>query len=140
MSRDILLNPLKIIDTEGGDVLHAMKKMDAGYIGFGEAYFSEIKFDSIKAWKRHKEMTLNFIVPHGKVRFVLFDDRENKTGKFTKYILSRGSYYRLTVPPMVWVGFQGLDLDISTILNIADMPHNPKEVDRKKIDEKPKDE
>ena len=135
MSSDILLNPLRIIETEGGDVLHAMKKMDSGYSGFGEAYFSEIKFESVKAWKRHKEMTLNFIVPNGKVRFVLFDDRENKTGRLSSYILCREFHSRLTVPPMVWVGFQGLERDISTILNIADMPHNPEEVDRKNIDE-----
>ena len=35
---------------------------------------------------------------------------------------------------MVWLGFQGLSDDVSTLLNIANIEHNPKEVDRLKID------
>ena len=30
--------PLSIIDTKGGNVLHAMKISDQGYTGFGEGY------------------------------------------------------------------------------------------------------
>ena len=71
------LSALKIINLEDGDVLHGMKKNDFGFNGFGEAYFSEIKFKKIKAWKRHRSMTLNLIVPSGKVRFVIYDDRAN---------------------------------------------------------------
>ena len=75
MISDVLVTPLKIIDTVGGNVMHAMKDNDIGYAGFGEAYFSIIGFNAIKAWKRHKEMTLNIVVPHGEIKFVLFDDR-----------------------------------------------------------------
>ena len=45
---------------------------------FGEVYFSSIKPKSVKAWKLHKKMTLNIVVPVGKVRFALFDDSEKK--------------------------------------------------------------
>ena len=135
VTRDILITPLSIINTPGGDVLHAMKNIDLGFKGFGEAYFSEIQFNKIKAWKRHKNMTLNLIVPIGKVRFVLFDNRENGREKFTDVVLSREVYSRLTVPPMIWMGFQGLTEDSSIVLNIADIPHNPDEIDRKFFDE-----
>ena len=37
-----------IIETEGGEVLHAMKKSDQGFSGFGEAYFSSINPGAIK--------------------------------------------------------------------------------------------
>ena len=37
----VLVTPLSIINTKGGDVLHAMKSIDQGYLGFGEAYFSK---------------------------------------------------------------------------------------------------
>ena len=40
---------------------------------FGEIYFSNINSLCIKAWKKHKIMTLNLIVPIGKVRFVFHD-------------------------------------------------------------------
>jgi dTDP-4-dehydrorhamnose 3,5-epimerase len=135
MSSKIILNPLKVIDTKGGNVMHAMKNTDLGYKGFGEAYFSEIEYKSVKAWKRHKEMTLNLIVPVGKVRFILFDDRENLKGIFKEFIIGHDSYSRLTVPPLVWFGFQGLKKNISTVLNIANITHDPNEVDRKNIDE-----
>ncbi len=35
---------------------------------------------------------------------------------------------RLTVPPKVWFGFKGISKNESTILNLANVQHNPKEV------------
>ena len=37
----------------------------------------------------------------------------------------------LTVPPLVWIGFQGLEQGMNLLLNIASIPHDPNEVDRK---------
>ena len=62
---DILVTPLRLIEVAGGDVLHAMKQTDAGYSGFGEAYFSWVSADVVKAWKRHTQMTMNVVVPVG---------------------------------------------------------------------------
>ena len=135
MINDVLLTPLDIIETPGGNVMHAMKEIDAGFYGFGEAYFSEVSFNSIKAWKRHKEMTLNLVVPVGKIKFVLFDNREGSNNQFQEIIISRDNYCRLTVPPMVWVGFKGLSETGSMLLNIANIGHDPLEVDRKNIKE-----
>ena len=130
----VSLTPLKIISTPGGDVLHAIKNKDYGFIDFGEAYFSEVEFKKIKAWKRHTMMTLNIIVPIGKINFVLFDDRliHNEI-QFQEIIMSRDNYMRLTIPPMIWVGFQGLSKEKSLLLNIADISHNPDEVDNEKL-------
>jgi len=134
---DVLLTPLKIINLPNGDVMHAMKSSDRGYENFGEAYFSTINSGDIKAWKRHKKMTLNLIVPFGEVKFVLYDDRLKSTsyGEYTEIVLSRSNYYRLTVPPMLWMGFNGLGTDTSIILNVANIEHEPDEVDRKEEDQ-----
>ena len=132
------ITPLSIIDTKGGDVLHAMKMSDHGYSGFGEAYFSTIEPQAIKGWKRHKQMVLNLVVPVGTVRFILFDDRENQdnVNHFQEVTLSiENGYSRLTIPPMIWVGFQGLGLQTSLVLNIANIEHLPEEVERKKLAE-----
>ena len=127
---------LNIISTPGGDVLHAMKNIDNGFVDFGEAYFSEIEFDKVKAWKRHTKMTLNLVVPIGRIKFVLFDDRmPSNSIQFQEIKMSRENYFRLTIPPMIWVGFQGLYEPGSLLLNIADIPHNPDEVDNKSINE-----
>jgi dTDP-4-dehydrorhamnose 3,5-epimerase len=132
----IVLTSLKVIDVPGGNVLHGMKCSDQGYSGFGEAYFSAIEPGKVKAWKRHRRMTLNLIVPIGAVRFVIYDDRQNSTsyGKHQEVTLSRlNNYIRLTVPPMVWVGFQGVSEHRSLLLNIIDIEHLPEEADRKEM-------
>ena len=133
----VLLTPLKVMDVLGGDVLHGIKCSDHGYSGFGEAYFSIVNLGAVKAWKRHRKMTLNLIVPIGAVRFVIYDDRlESVTlGKFQEVSLSRENYCRLTVPPMLWVGFQGRDVSDSILLNVANIEHQPDEADRKELNE-----
>ena len=133
---EVTTTPLSIIDTKGGAVLHAIKRSDYGFSGFGEAYFSTIEHNAIKGWKRHKEMVLNLIVPIGSVRFILYDDRKNQINKFQEVVLSlKGGYNRLTVPPMIWVGFQGLDIHPSIVLNIASIEHSSEEIDQKELDE-----
>ena len=134
MIKDVLITPLTIIDVPGGNVLHAIKKTDDGYKGFGEAYFSQIKLNVIKAWKRHERMTLNIVVPIGKIRFVMFDDREVTNTQFQEIIISQSNYYRLTVPPKVWLGFQGLAHE-SMLVNVASIEHDPLEVIKKNIEE-----
>ena len=135
MIKDITLTPLKIIDVPDGNVMHALRKNDLEFSGFGEAYFSEIQPNRVKAWKRHRRMTLNLIVPNGEIRFILFDDRPNSESQFQEVKLSKKNYYRLTVPPMIWVGFQGLSNINSMLLNIANLVHDPLEVDKKNIKE-----
>jgi dTDP-4-dehydrorhamnose 3,5-epimerase len=128
MIKDLITTPLKIISVEDGDVLHGLKKSESSFSGFGEAYFSEIYYNSIKAWKRHKLMTLSILVPTGSIRFVFFDDRNNNC-TFQEIIVSRDDYCRLTVPPMIWMGFQGLSHSTSILLNIANIEHVPDEAE-----------
>ena len=135
MIKDVLITKLDVIDTPGGNVMHAMKESSTGYAGFGEAYFSQVEKGAIKAWKCHQKMTLNLVVPVGEIRFVLFDDREVSNTQFQEVIISKDNYCRLTVPPMIWMGFQGLSGDGSMLLNIANLEHNPNEVDQRNIEQ-----
>ncbi len=130
MISDVLITPLNIIDTPGGNVMHAIKKIDNGFSGFGEAYFSNIDRGAIKAWKRHKRMALNLVVPVGKIRFVLFDDRDLSNTSFQEVVISKDNYCRITTPPMIWLGFQGMSDSGSILLNIADIMHDPDEMDK----------
>jgi dTDP-4-dehydrorhamnose 3,5-epimerase len=134
MIEDVLITKLDVVGTPGGNVMHGMKETSVGYMGFGEAYFSQVDKGAIKAWKRHKEMTLNLIVPVGEIRFVLFDDRRGSITQFQEVKLSNDNYCRLTVPPMIWVGFQGLSDGGSMLLNIANIEHDPYEVVRKNLE------
>lgn len=124
---DILITPLARINTAGGDVLHAMKSSDAGYAGFGETYFSWSTIGAIKAWKRHMQMTMNLVVPVGQVRFVFCSDDSDE---LRIEDIGEHRYVRITVPPGIWFGFKGLAAPQSLVLNIANIPHDPNEVER----------
>lgn len=128
---------LNIYEAESGSVLHALKNTDPGFQEFGEVYFSTVVKDAVKAWKLHQKMTLNLMVPVGRVLFSFLDVREASStlNETCKIILSQEPYFRLTVPPGIWFGFKGLSDSLSLICNVADIPHDPKEVLRKDIDE-----
>lgn len=134
----VSLHPLKHIMVPKGDIYHAMKSIDEGYTGFGEAYFSQIESGEIKGWKRHNRMTLNLIVPVGKIKFVIYDDRKGSGtfGQFQEVTLSpEDNYQRLTLAPGLWMAFQGMDSKTSMLLDIIPEPHDPTEADRKTLEE-----
>ena len=130
---DILVTPLKRIPTTGGDVLHALKNSDTGFNGFGEVYFSLVEQGAIKAWKCHQRMTLNLVVPMGEVSFVFH--LTNQKNNFRTENIGEKRYVRLTVPPGIWFGFQGIASERSLLTNVADMVHDPDEVLGKKTSE-----
>tara|TARA_B100000945_G_scaffold246401_1_gene202719 strand:+ start:56 stop:481 length:426 start_codon:yes stop_codon:yes gene_type:complete len=130
-----LENPIKIkalnqIHLEEGNVLHALKASEEEFYGFEEAYFSTIKINKIKAWKRHLRMTMNLIVPVGEVQFNFYNEEKKL---LINTIIGERNYSRITVPPMIWFGFKGLASSTSYILNISDKFHDPSEVERKPL-------
>jgi dTDP-4-dehydrorhamnose 3,5-epimerase len=128
---DIKITPLSTFDVDGGSVLHAIKKDDIGYVGLGEVYFSYINPKAVKAWKRHNRMTLNLVVPLGKVRFVFCDSLND--GHYRVEDIGEDNYVRLTVPPGIWFGFQCIAKHPSLVTNIADLKHDVNELTRKEI-------
>ena len=127
----IIVTPLNRINVAGGDVLHALKKTDEGFVDFGEAYFSIMESGAIKSWKRHLRMTLNLVVAVGLVRFVFVDS----AGVRREETIGSNRYVRLTVPPGIWFAFEGLSVPYSLVLNITDIAHDPQEIERKELNE-----
>ena len=125
MDNRVILTPLKRIFNPKGDIYHVMKSSDIGYRGFGEAYFTTINKNEIKGWKKHNRMTLNLVVIVGRVKFVIYDEI---TRKFSTVILSPTNYQRLTINPQLYFAFKGLK-DNNIILNIANLQHDPYEVE-----------
>lgn len=127
----VLVTPQKRILNPNGDILHALKSSGPGYAGFGEAYFSTVHAGAIKGWKRHRRVTLNLVVPVGMIRFVIHDDRANSltNGRFMDIKLGGESHARLTVPPGLWMAFQGCSESHNLLLNIIDEEHDSKEAD-----------
>ena len=130
---------LPIFETSGGPVLRMLREQDPEFTRFGEIYCSEVNSGAVKAWKRHLEMTQHFIVPVGRVLFVLYDARQESTTKNTLLELELGrpdNYGLLTLPPLVWYGFKGVSPKPSLIVNCTDMSHNPEESERLEMSDK----
>ena len=54
-----------LIDAPNPEIFQVYCDLAKDITGFEEAYFSLIDKDAVKAWKRHKTMTLNLVVPLG---------------------------------------------------------------------------
>jgi len=135
MINDIIITPLKIIPDNRGKVMHMLRNDSKIYQGFGEIYFSTIFYNSIKAWHLHKESTLNYVCISGKVKLVLYDDRnDSKTkGEYQELILSPEKYFLVTIPKNIWNGFKGIHEGESIIANCLTLPHNEKEMVRREF-------
>jgi len=127
----VILTPLKQIKNPKGDIFHAMKRSDAGYDGFEEAYFSTINKEDIKGWKKHTKMTLNIIVPVGEIEFIIYDEDKRE---FESIKLSQKNYQRLTLKPNLWMAFRGIG-SYNMLLNLASIGHDPEESHNKSIED-----
>lgn len=132
MINGVIVTPLHQIFDERGKVMHMMRNDSSIYSEFGEIYFSCTYPGAIKAWHLHKEMTLNYAVIHGEIKFVLYDDRPNSPtrGKIQELFISPENYMLVTVPPMIWNGFKGMGMTDSIVANCATLPHDPDEIER----------
>ena len=85
-----------------------------------------------KAWHLHKRMTLNYAVPHGNIKFVLYDDRAGSPSKgaIQEIFLGPDNYCLVTVPPLIWNGFKGIGVVPAVVANCATIPHDPTEIHR----------
>lgn len=126
----LILQDLFQHEDEKGKVRHFMRSGFTTFKGFGEVYFSTVHHTKVKGWKKHCEMTMNITVVNGEVKLVIYDDRT--TSKSYKQLLElQLTAYKpqlLTVPPGLWVAFQGIHPDQTNILaNFADIEHKPQE-------------
>jgi len=131
VSPGLLFTPLRRIATPKGEVRHGLRASDAGFAGFGEVYFTEVLPGAVKGWKRHRLMTLNLVVVCGTVRFIVHDGAQ-PARRIASYVISAegaAPYGRLTVPPGLWMGFQGLGQGRNLLMNLASHEHDPTEAE-----------
>lgn len=132
MIEGVKITPLKQILDERGKIMHMMRGDAEDFSGFGEIYFSCVHPGAIKGWHIHKEMVLNYAVPHGNIKFVLYDDRADSAtrGELQEIFMGPDNYCLVTVPPMVWNGFKGMGQEMSIVANCTSIPHRADEIDR----------
>jgi dTDP-4-dehydrorhamnose 3,5-epimerase len=77
-------------------------------------------------------MTLNYAVPVGMVKLVLYDDRADSPTRGVVQELHIGelNYALVTIPPMIWNGFKGEGDATALVANCATIAHDPEEIER----------
>ncbi|MEL4894911.1 dTDP-4-dehydrorhamnose 3,5-epimerase family protein [Crocosphaera sp. Alani8] len=133
MIEGVKITPLRQILDERGKIMHMMRCDSDIFQGFGEIYFSCVYPGAIKGWHIHTEMTLNYAVPHGHIKFVLYDDRPDSStkGELQEVFMGPDNYCLVTVPKLVWNGFKGFGDEMAIVANCTDIPHSPNEIQRK---------
>lgn len=118
--------PLKRIPDERGTIFHMMKRTDPHFREFGEIYFSSVYPGVVKGWHKHREMTLNYACIFGRIKLVLFDDRETSPtrGQIQEFFLGPDDYSLVIIPPGLWNGFKGMHDPCSLVANCASTPHD----------------
>lgn len=136
MIEGVVITPLKQIADERGKVMHMLRSDAPHFKSFGEIYFSTVNFDIVKAWHIHNEMTLNYAVIQGEIKFVLYDSRKESStyGQTQEIFLGPDNYQLVTVPPLIWSGFKGLSTLPAMVANCASIPHDPNEIRRQDFD------
>ena len=119
--------PLKRIPDERGTIMHMMRATDPHFQQFGEIYFSTIYRDVVKGWHWHREMTLNYACVFGRIKLVLFDEREESPthGELMEVFLGPDNYSLVVIPPEVWNGFKGMHEPYSIVANCCTHVHDP---------------
>lgn len=128
----VIITPLKKIPDERGIIMHMLRNDDTQFTKFGEIYFSIIYPEAIKAWHLHTKMTLQYAVPQGEIKLVLYDDRKNSktNGEIMEIFTGESNYVRITIPKGVWNGYKGIGVKPALVANCPDMPHDPEEMKR----------
>ena len=133
MIEGVTLTPLKQIRDDRGKIMHMLRSDSDVFMKFGEIYFSTTHPGAIKAWHLHKEMTLNYSVIIGEIKFVLYDDRKKSStkGQIQEIYVSPQNYMLITVPPLIWNGFKTIGDTTAYVANCSTLPHNDNEIIRK---------
>jgi len=137
MIEGVIVKPLRQILDERGKVMHMLRNDDPEFTGFGEIYFSSVFPGVIKGWHIHRKMILNYAVPFGTIKLVLYDDRPSSgtQGEVQEIFLGPENYCLVRIPPLVWNGFKCVGTTPAIVANCSSIPHDPTEIDRKSPDD-----
>ena len=132
MIEGVRITDLSIIPDERGAILHMMRSDDPIFKQFGEIYFSKVYPGVVKGWHVHRRIILNYAVPEGMIKLVLYDDRAASTtkGEIMELFIGEENYKLVTIPPNIWNGFKGVGMKVAIVANCATEPYDPKEIER----------
>jgi dTDP-4-dehydrorhamnose 3,5-epimerase len=128
----VVVSPRRVIPDDRGKVIQGLKATDPEFEAFGEFYFSMVYPGVVKGWHLHHRMVLNYVVPIGQIKLVLYDDRpDSKTrGEIQELYVGADNHCLVKIPVRVWNGFKGIGVVPALVANCATIPHDPDEMER----------
>lgn len=113
--------PLKQIPDSRGTWKEFVYADTFGGEKFAQCYCTTIYKSIIKGWHGYYTKTINYSVPSGMVKLVLYDGRAGSEteGMIQEVFLGDMNHCQVIIPPGVFNAFQGI-ADMSVIVVIAD--------------------
>jgi len=103
---------------------------------FGQVYMTTAYPGIVKAWHAHRLQDDSFACIHGEIRVGLYDGRENSPthGATMEVHLSRGNAALVSIPHLVYHGFENIAETEAIVINVVTAPYNADNPDELRID------
>ena len=101
--------------------MEMMRADDPFFQKFGQSYVSVAYPGVVKGWHLHQRMVLNYAVPHGSIKMVLYDDRDGSRtkGEVQEIFLGEQNHVLVQVPARVWNGFSGVSRPGENVIRLG---------------------
>lgn len=113
----------KAINNQKGNLYKFVDIKSNFFKGFGEIYFTEIKKNKIKGWKKHKKNFSLLKIILGEVEFTFYYEN-----KFYSLNIKQKDNFIIQIPPNVWFSFKGIS-NKNLLCNFMNNLHSDREVE-----------
>ena len=120
----VRVTDLKQISNDRGGLMEVQRSDEPDFPGFGQAYVTRTLPGVIKAWYRHRHQIDQLAAVTGRVKLVLFDDRESSSscGAVEEIMVGAPTPRLVLIPPGIWHGFQAVDGQEAVLLHLNTEP------------------
>jgi dTDP-4-dehydrorhamnose 3,5-epimerase len=130
------IKKLRFIEDERGRLMEVLRKDDPFYGKFGQAYVTTARPGVVKAWHYHMLQDDNIALLVGKIRFGLFDAREDSRthGESMDLLADEKEPVLIHIPRGVYHGFKCVGDVEAMVMNVPTEPYNHNSPDELRVD------
>ncbi len=116
----VVTKQLKVIPDERGRLMEVLRSDEAMFTKFGQMYVTTAYPGVVKGWHYHRKQVDHFVVVHGMMKIVLYDDRKGSAtrGVVNEFIMGIHNEILLKVPAGVLHGFKCISEREAIVVNI----------------------
>jgi dTDP-4-dehydrorhamnose 3,5-epimerase len=136
MIEGVKIKKLKVIPDNRGRLMEILRVDDKIFRKFGQVYMTTAFPGIVKAWHYHGLQIDNFTCINGKIKFALYDARENSPTyrEINEFIMSLDDPILVQIPPFVYHGFKCIGDTEAIVINTVSEPYNHQNPDEYRVD------